>query len=182
MPNASIDLRERREAVGGARGVRDDGVLGRVVGTLVDAEHECCDIVAARGGRDDDLLRAGGDVHVRILRLGEAAGRLDDDVNAEVAPRELGGVALLKHDDRLAVDDDLVAVELDLGVDAARDAVVLEQVGERRVVGEVVDGDDLEVAALGKCGAEEVTANAAEAVDTDFDAQWNSRCLGVEGR
>ena len=54
------------------------------------------------------------------LGLGEAAGRLDDDVHAEVAPRQVGRVALREDLDRLAVDDDLVAVDLHVGVEAAR--------------------------------------------------------------
>ena len=175
-------LGERREAVCRARGVRDDGVLGRVVGALVDAKHERCDVVASGRSRDDDLLGARGDVHVRILRLGEAARRFDDDIHAQFAPRQLGRVALFEHDDRLTVDNNLVAVELDRGVETPGNAVVLEQVRKRSVVGEVVDSDDLEVASLSESRSEEVTANATEAVDTDLDAQWNSRCLGVKGR
>ena len=62
-------------------------VRGRVVGALVHAEHEGRDVGAGGGGRDDDLLRAGRDVLVGVLGLGEAAGRLDDDVDAELAPR-----------------------------------------------------------------------------------------------
>ena len=83
-----------------------------VVGLLVDA-HDEGRVVARGGGGDDDLLGAGGDVLPGVLRLGEAAGRLDDDVDAEVAPGEVGGVALFEDLDGLAVDDDVVAVELD---------------------------------------------------------------------
>jgi hypothetical protein len=36
---------------------------------------------------------------------------------------------------------------------------------------EVVDGDDLELTSLGERCAKEVAADAAEPVDTDFDAQ-----------
>ena len=109
------------------------------------------------------------DVLARVVGLGEATGRLDDDVDAELAPRQVRGVALFEDLDRLAVDDDRVAVERDVGVETARDRVVLEQVRERLVVGEVVDRDDLEVAALGEGGAEEVATDPAEAVDADLD-------------
>ena len=47
--------------------------------------------------------------------------------------------------------------------------VVLEQVGQRLVVGQVVDADDLDVGARRDDGAEEVAADAAEAVDADAD-------------
>ena len=47
------------------------------------------------------------------LGVGEAAGGLDDDVDAQVAPAEVGGIPLGENLDRLAVDDDRVAFELD---------------------------------------------------------------------
>ena len=40
-----------------------------------------------------------------VVAVGEEAGRLDDDVDAEVAPRQRGGVALGEHLELLAVDD-----------------------------------------------------------------------------
>ncbi len=36
----------------------------------------------------------------------EEAGRLDDDVDAEVAPRQVGGVALAEHLERVVADLD----------------------------------------------------------------------------
>ena len=155
---------------------------GRVVGALVDAENQSRDIRAGRRSRDDDLLGTGGDVLGGILRLGEATGGLDHDVDTELAPGEVRGVALLEHADGLAVDDDLLAVEFDGGVEAAGDGVVLEQVSEGLVIGEVVDRDDLEVTPLRQCCAEEVAADAAEPVDPNLDAQFDSSFSGVTGR
>jgi len=68
----------------------------------------------------------------------------------------------------------VVVVVVDARVEPAGDGVVLQQVSERLVVGEVVHRDDLEVCALGECGAEVVAADAAEAVDADLDRH---RCL-----
>ena len=110
----------------------------------------------------------------RVGGLGEEAGRLDDDVDAELAPGQVRGVALGERLDGLAVDDDVVVVVVDGRVEATGDRVVLEQVGERLVVGEVVHRDDLEVGALGEGGAEVVAADAAEAVDADL---YGHRCL-----
>ena len=62
----------------------------------------------------------------------------------------------------------------DLAVEAALDGVVLQQVGEGLGVGEVVDGDDLDVRTLLEGGAEEVTADAAEAVDTNAGGHFVS--------
>ena len=98
------DLGERREAVRRARRVRDDVVLVGVVLVEVDAEADR-DVLALGGRRDDDLLRpAAVDVLLRVLAVGEAAGGLDDDVDAQVAPRQVGRVGLGEHLQLVAVD------------------------------------------------------------------------------
>ena len=87
---------------------------------------------------------------MRLGGVGEEAGGLDDDVDAEVAPRQRGRVLLDLEglDLGVADDDDVVALEADvLGV-AAQDRVVLQQVRQAGVVGEVVDRDDLDVGLL----------------------------------
>ena len=62
----------------------------------------------------------------------------------------------------------VIAVSVDVTSASSRPRmrVVLEQVGQGRVVGQVVDPDDLDVGAGGTNGAEEVAADPAEAVDT----------------
>ena len=54
----------------------------------------------------------------------------------------------------------------DVAVEPTQDAVVLQQVGQGLVVGQVVDADDLDVGAGRTHGTEEVAADPAEAVDT----------------
>ena len=71
--------------------------------------------------------------------------------------------------DGLAVNGDGVIVVADLTGETTHDRVVLQEVGQRLGVGEVVDSDHLEVGALLSKGAEEVTANAAKTVDTNLD-------------
>ena len=69
---------------------------------------------------------------------------------------------------------ELAAVDLDGAGVAAEHGVVAEQVTERLRVGQVVDGDDVDVlTALTKC-SEEVAADAAEAVDPDADGHLES--------
>src|SRR3712207_9110819 len=75
--------------------------------------------------------------------------RLDHDVGAEVAPREVARVALGEDADALAVDHDRVAVGLDGPRVRAVGRVVLEQEGERLGVRQVVDGHPLDVRAPG---------------------------------
>ena len=114
------------------------------------------------------------DVSLGLLTVGEEAGGLNDNLNTELAPRQVGGVTLSEHLDVLAVNDDTLVVVGDLTLEAARDRVVLQQVSEGLVVGQVVHGDDLDVRALLEGGAEEVTADAAEAVNTNAGGHFVS--------
>src|SRR5919204_262136 len=45
-----------------------------------------------RGRRDDDLLRAGVDVLLRAVAVGEEAGRLDHELDVEIPPRQAGRI------------------------------------------------------------------------------------------
>ena len=62
----------------------------------------------------------------------------------------------------------VVAGDAHLTGEAAEDRVVLEQVAERRWVGEVVDGDELEVGAGRVCRPEDVAPDPSETVDADL--------------
>jgi hypothetical protein len=79
-----------------------------------------------------------------------------------------GGVALAEHADLLAVDDQRAIAFGDLAGEAAQDGVVAEQMGKRPRVGDVVDGDEVEVRAGLEGGAEEVSPDSTEAVDPDL--------------
>jgi hypothetical protein len=90
------DLGEGGQAVGRAAGVADDVVLGRIVLVGVDAEDDG-DVLILRRGADQDLLGTGGDVGLGLLGVGEDAGGLDDDVDAEVLPGQGGRILDLKN-------------------------------------------------------------------------------------
>src|SRR5690606_20873642 len=175
------DLRERREAVRGARGVRDDVVLRGVVVGVVHAHDERAVLVLARRG-DDDLLGTVVEVRRGLRRVGEEAGRLDHDVGTELAPRKVRRVTLGKRADALAVDRDRLVVVGDLTLERAEHRVVLQQVRERLVVGQVVHRDDLDVRTQLQDRTKVVPADAAEAVDSDADghnALLGARRTGV---
>ena len=83
--------------------------LRGVVVAVVDAHHDREVLVLGRR-RDDDLLRAAVDVRPGLGGVGEEAGRLDDDVGAELLPRQVRRVALLERPDLAAADDDVLVV------------------------------------------------------------------------
>ena len=167
------NLGQGGEAVGGARGVGHDVHRGVVVVALVDTHDEgAVDVLGGSG--DDDLLGATVEVGLGLLAVGEEAGGLHDDLDAQVAPGQVGGVALSEHLDVLAVDGDAILVVGDLAVETTKDRVVLEQVGQGLVVRQVVDGDNLDVGALLEGGTEEVAADPAEAVNTNAGGHFVS--------
>jgi hypothetical protein len=141
--------------------------LGVVVALEVDAEGDG-HVRLLGGGGDDHLLGAGLEVLGGVGAGGEEAGRLDHDVDAEVAPGQSGRIALGEDLDLVAAGDDRVAVDLDPAGVAAEDRVVLEQVGHRGRVDEVVDRDEVDVRARLLGGPEDVAPDAAETVDADL--------------
>jgi hypothetical protein len=75
----------------------------------------------------------------------EQAGGFDHDVGADLAPLQVGRVALLRQADLLAVDDERVAVHRHVALEAAVHAVVLQHVGQVVGLEQVVDADDFDV-------------------------------------
>jgi hypothetical protein len=70
--------------------------------------------------------------------------------------------------DLLAVDRDEVVAGGDVVLEVAEDGVVLQQVGQCGGGGEIVNGYEFDVR-VAESGAEDVAADAAEAVDTNFN-------------
>ncbi len=91
-----------------------------------------------RGCRDHDLLRAGIKMLGCVLSISEQPGGLDHHVHSKVAPGQGGRIPLGDHLDVGAVDPQARARSLDLPGKAAENRVVLEQVGNRLRVNEVV--------------------------------------------
>ena len=102
---------------------------------------------------------------LRVGAAGEEAGRLDHDVDAEVAPRKVRRVALGEALHFLAADVQRAAGDFDRLGEPPEHGVVPEQVRHRLQVAEVVERDDLEVAAPLVRRPEEVAADPAESID-----------------
>ena len=153
------------EAVGGAGCVGDDVVLGRIVVGVVHTHDEGGVFVLCRCG-NNDLLGASINVGLSGVSIGEEAGGLHNDVYIQVTPGEVLGVTLSKYLDAVAVDGNRILVVGNILFQVTQNGVMLEQVSQGLVVGQVVDCHDLNVGTTFRQCAEEVTANAAEAVDT----------------
>ncbi len=148
-------------------GVGDDVVFGRIVLVLVDAEHDG-DVFILRRSRDDDLLDGAAQMLFGIVRVGETAGRFHHNLNAQRLPVQQRRVLLREDLYLLAVDDNGVAFGLNVGFKIAEDRVVLEKVGQSLRAGEIVYGDDIDVRIVKRC-AENIAANTAKAIDTNFN-------------
>ena len=177
---AGLDRREivdhhgqRRDAVRRARGVRDDVMLTLVVALVVDAEHDR--VVGIGGGSGDDhLARTRVEVLLRSLTGREEPGRLEDDIDAELTPRQCCRIALREHLHLLAAGVDNAVPERHLSRERAEHRVVLEEMRHRRGVAEVVDRDDLDVGPELLLGPEEIPPDASETVDADANRHDSS--------
>src|SRR5262249_24140952 len=117
---------------------------------------------------DDDLGRARIDVLARAFAVGEQPGRLQHDVDVEVAPRQAVRVALREHADLVPADGDGPVPNLNVLVEPPEHGVVPEQVSHRLQIPEIVSSDDLEVTAPVQVSAEKVPPNPPEPVDPNL--------------
>ena len=155
---------DRGEAVGRARGVRDDPVRGAEL-VVVDAHHDG-HVGAIGRGRDDDPLGAGFEMLCRGLALGEDAGAFERHVDAELAPRQFGRVALGGNGDLAAADVHPIVAAGDLARKAAVHAVIAQQMRVGLDRPEIVDPDHFDFGVLMLVGrAQDQAANAAKTVD-----------------
>ena len=145
------------EAIGRARGVRDELMTGGIVLLLVDPQDDR-DVRILGGRRDHHFLGPGLEVLGRGRLVPEDAGGLDHDVHPELAPGQCRGVLGGAHAHLAAIDD--------LGVEDAVDGVVLEQVGQGLGIRQVIDGDHLELRRRER-RAEKDPADTPESVDAD---------------
>ena len=110
-----------------------------------------------------------------ILRLflgQERAGALEHILDTQLAPGQELCVAVVEQRDTLAVDDQgrvLAVLVIDGAVETAVHGIVLHGIPQllRRFIRRV-DGDDLDIVSA-DCGTEHQSADAAKAIDTNFN-------------
>lgn len=97
----------------------------------------------------------------------EKAGRLDHDIDADVAPGEIGRIAFRREADGFAVYDKIGAVNRDIAAEVSMHRVVLQHVGEIIRIEQIVDRHNLNVVKLGFVGgrAEHHAPNPSKTVN-----------------
>merc|ERR1719217_286365 len=163
------------EAVGSARGARDD-VHGCLVVLLVDADDDGGRLGVLGWGRNDDFLCAALHVLHASFSGGESSCRLANVLNASVLPWNLGWVARGREADGQAVDDEPIVGQLNGIASTAKtavDCVVFKQIlhvlwRHRRV--NVLQYEVFTV----HCNTGHLATDTAEAVDAKLDG-----CIGV---
>ena len=159
-------VRHGSEAVGGAGSRGDDGVfLGERL--FVYAEYDGGKVIA-RGSGDDDFLRAGVDMRLRLC-LGRVEARaFEHDVYADFAPGKVRRVFFGIDFNRLAADGDGTRLVVRRNgvrvfVSALR-GIVFQQVRQHLGAGEVVDRNDF-VTLCAEHLTESKAPDASESVD-----------------
>ena len=170
MPKRLVQhLGDRRQAVGGAGGVGHHVVLVVLVGRVVDAVADR-QVGALGRCRDDHLLGAAGQVQPPPCRV-EVKRPLHS--RTMLTPRSfhgsLAGSRSLSTRMRLPSTTSASFSAVTPCGEAAVHGVVLEQMRQRLGVGDVVDGDELDVA-LADAGAQDVATDASKAIDPNLDA------------
>ena len=120
-----------------------------------------------------------------IRPVGEAAGAFQRDFDAVLLVGQLSRIAPRRHRDLLAVDHHRVLGRVDRAVENPVHGVVLEEVGERLRLVDVVDQDDVEARAALERGAQDVATDPAEAVDGEtshVEASLGEAQIGSELR
>src|ERR1700676_439638 len=174
------DFGDRSEAIGGAGGVGNDVMLGGIVGFVVDAEDES-GVGTVGWRRDDDFLYRTAEMLFGFGAFGEESGGFDDDIGADGRPIDFCRIFYLEHFNAFAFDGDGIFGVGDFVREIAEDGIVLEEVREGFSVGDVVDGDELNVLIVDG-SAHNIAADAAEAVDAYLDGHAFLRRMCVRLR
>ncbi len=117
----------------------------------------------------------------RIVALGEAAGRLEHDVDLQVGPGKLGGIALGEDAHGVAANIETAVGGEHVERESAVDRIVLEEVSQRGGVGEVVDRDEVDVGDPGGLGGpDDVAADPAESIDAHANLRHRNLMLPAQ--
>jgi hypothetical protein len=100
-----------------------------------------------------------------LVPVGELAGALQDDIDAQVFPGEGGGVRLAEHADRLPADSDVGAFGGKPLRPRSVHRVVVEEMRQGLRVRDVVHGDEVDPDLALERRSQNETADPSEPVD-----------------
>jgi len=160
------------QTVCGAGSVGDDVVFCRIVSIVVHTEHKRG--VGSIGGRGNDyFLHGRPQVLLGLGTLGEQARRFHDNVRPDGCPIDFRWVLSLENLEAFALDRDGVFGVRYLVRKIAQDRIVLQQMRQRFRIGDVVDGDKLNVPIV-QSRAHDVAPDAAKTVNTYLNGHSSS--------
>ena len=162
-------LGDRRQTVGGARGVRHHDVIARQR-MVVHAVNDGL-VRAVAGGRDQHPLGAVFQMRQALFLAGEDAGAFHHDI--DMGPWQVSGVPDRRHFNRTAPHVDGGGGGRHGAGKAAMDRIKAQQMGVGFDRAQIVDRNDVDIgAARFNDGPQHVAANAAEPIDGDFDGHY----------
>src|SRR5262245_22177983 len=121
------------------------------------------------------------EMFLRSGAIGEAAGALEYEIDAELLPRQLLHVGDVRHRELAAIDAERFAQHLHGAWKLAMRAVVTGQVRKCVDVGQFVEGDDLECrgTVAFEIGAQHTAPNATQSIDGDAVAQSSASTVSM---
>ena len=163
-------LRHRRQAIGGARSIRNHRMRSLQYAVIHAIDHRGIDILGSRR-RDDHLLRACGDVRAGLFLAAEQPGALHHQIHTELFPRQFGGISLCADADAVAVDHQMIAVHDHLARKLAVCGVVACEVCVGIGIAEIVHCHELDAVFLAALvmGPQDVSADSSVTVDRYAD-------------
>ena len=160
-------LGHRGQAIRRARRVGNDVVTRRVVLVVVDTKNDHEIRPLGRGG-DDDLPCAGRNVLGSVVPFCEEPGRLEDDIDAKVPPREGAWVAFRQHLERPVTDANTLAIHRNRFRQIAQNRVIFQEVSQCVHAGDVIDRYELQLL-LVECRSENIASDPPKSVNSDLD-------------
>ena len=126
-------------------------------------------LILCRSG-DNNLLSASLNMSGSLLGGAEHARGLHNVLRFNSAPRNLGRLLLSKNADLLAIDNELAVLSLYGAIEMTMHGVVFHHVNHIVEVDErIVDANDLKGLRLRNSGTEYQAANAAKAINANFN-------------
>ena len=161
------NLSHRSQTVGSTGSVGNDMMLSSIIGFLVYAHYNSSILILAGSGQHH-FLGTGGDMSASLQGIVENTGGFHHDINAQLAPGQIGRLSLAAYQHFFAVDQHIIVLCLDSLIPGTVYRVIFQQMSIDRSVTHIVDSHDLNLR-LAPRSPENQTADTAETIDSNFN-------------